>query len=330
MKDKINSLKNITAKKVNNADRVTFSLLDNLYNFPFVLNSNYSDINISGWMQNSRALIDSKLKENGAILFRGFQVNSIEKFQLFMTYFGQDVLEYKLRSSPRHAVGEKVYISTKYPAEYAINMHSESSYSPLHPRKIVFCCLEPPDEGGETPIADNRLVLKWISDKTKEKFGSLGVKYRRFFSDGAGMSWQEAFQTSDKQVVENECKNMEINFKWENETDLVLTWNKKAIWNHPETGDTIWFNHALFFNQYAPGYEELNSAIDYNRLPNNTFFGDGTEITKEDIKEILEAYQKSTIQFKWERGDVLLLDNMLMSHGRNPFKGNRNIIVSIT
>jgi alpha-ketoglutarate-dependent taurine dioxygenase len=329
MKNGINRLKNITAKSVSDADRITFSMLNNQYNFPFVIGTNYSDANISGWMQNNRTLIDLKLKETGALLFRGFQVNSIEKFQLFMTYFGNDVLEYKLRSSPRYAVGEKVYISTKYPQEYIINMHSESSYSPLHPNKIVFCCIVPAVNGGETPIADNRLVLNHISERTKKKFESLGVKYRRFFSNDVGLSWQEAFQTDDRHVVENECRKVQINFEWENQNDLVLTWNKKAIWNHPQTQERVWFNHAFFFNRHAPGQEDLDFAIDHNRLPNNTFFGDGSEITKEEIIEISEAYKKSTIEFKWEKGDVLLLDNMLMSHGRNPFKGDRNIIVSM-
>lgn len=330
MKGKLSNLKNFKAKDVNITDRVKSSFLDNGHDFPFVLSTDYTDTSIVGWMKNNTNFIDTKLKEHGAILFRGFQVNTIEKFQQFMSYFGDELLEYKLRSSPRHAVGDKVYISTKYPPEYAINMHSESSYSPIHPNKIIFCCVEPADERGETPIADNRKVLREISAETKAKFQNLGVKYRRFFSNEYGMSWHEAFQTENKEEVEEECRSMGIDFKWENETELILTWNKKAIWNHPETNESVWFNHALFFNKYAPGNEVAVEVLDDEELPNNTFFGDGTEISRLEIQELITAYQKSTVEFKWERGDVLLLDNMLMSHGRNPFKGSRNIIVSMT
>ena len=116
---------------------------------------------------------------------------------------------------------------------------------------------------------------------------------------------------------------------WDNDTDLILTWAKMAIWKHPETNDLVWFNHALFFNKYAHGNEEITSIMEEEKLPNNTFYGDDSEITKLEISEIMEAYKKSTVQFKWEKGDVLMLDNMLMSHGRNPFKGKRNIIVSM-
>ncbi|MFT5822222.1 MAG: alpha-ketoglutarate-dependent taurine dioxygenase [Crocinitomix sp.] len=330
MKDKLSSLKSFKAKSASNLERVTSSILDTELGFPLMFSTAFSDTSISGWMQKNRALIDAKLKEHGAILFRGFHVNSIDRFQGFMNYFEQEALEYKLRSSPRHAVGDKVYISTKYPSEYAINMHSESSYSPNHPNKIIFCCVDAADEGGETPIADNRKVLNAISDQTKEKFVDHGVKYRRFFSNGSGMSWHEAFQTEDKNIVEEECHSMGIDYKWQNENDLVLVWNKKAIWSHPETEENIWFNHGFFFNRLAPGYEDLNAIVEEDKLPNNTFFGDGKEISQEEINEIYEAYQKSTIRFKWEKGDVLLLDNMLMSHGRNPYKGSRNIIVSMT
>jgi alpha-ketoglutarate-dependent taurine dioxygenase len=330
MKSKLSNLKNIKAKEANSDEKVVATFMDNGHDFPLVLSTEYSDMSITGWMQNKREYIDRKVKEHGAILFRGFKVNSIEKFQDFMTYFGDETLEYKLRSSPRHAVGDKVYVSTSYPAEYAINMHSESSYSPIHPKKIVFCCVDAADEGGETPIADNRKVFSHISAKTIEKFQKHGVKYRRYFSNDYGMSWHEAFQTEIKAEVEEECKRMGIEFEWKNDDELITTWTKKAIWEHPETGDTVWFNHGMFFNKFAPGNEEILEVVEVDELPNNTFFGDGTEIMKEEIDEIIEAYKKSTIAFRWEEGDVLLLDNMLMSHGRNPFKGSRNIIVSMT
>src|ERR1044072_4833885 len=125
------NLENLQKEMVKSTE-VVFSLLNDQFSFPFVVSRGAPDLSISDCMQKNRSLIYAKLKETGAILFRGFQVDTIEKFQQFMTYYGQDVLEYTLRSSPRHSVGEKVYISTKYPSEYAINMHSESSYSPLH------------------------------------------------------------------------------------------------------------------------------------------------------------------------------------------------------
>jgi alpha-ketoglutarate-dependent taurine dioxygenase len=329
MKGNLKGLKNIKAKSVVATDMVVMEPFANEHHFPWVVSSDYPDFNIVGWMAANHALIDQKLNQYGAILFRGFHVNSVEKFQTFMNYFEDDTLEYKLRSSPRHAVGDRVYVSTEYPEDQTINMHCESSYAPNHPKKIAFCCLIPATKGGETPIADTRKVLDQISNETRAKFQEKGVKYRRYFSEGSGMSWAEAFQTTSKEVVEVECQLNGITYKWLNEDELLLTWEKKAIWEHPETREEIWFNHALFFNENAPGYEELRSLVETSKLPNNTFYGDGSKITPAEIQELIQAFQKSTIQFEWEKGDVLILDNLLMAHGRNPFEGERSIIVSM-
>ncbi len=64
-------------------------------------------------------------------------------------------------------------------------------------------------------------------------------------------------------------------------------------------------------------------------LPFNTFFGDGEEIRRETIDEIGMAYENATVTFPWKKGDVLMLDNMLFSHGRRPFKGDRSVVVSM-
>ena len=33
--------------------------------------------------------------------------------------------------------------------------------------------------------------------------------------------------------------------------------------------------------------------------------------------------------FVWERGDVLLLDNMQFAHGRNRFSGSRKVVAAL-
>lgn len=329
MKGKLNGLKNTRARSVESNDIVKIEPFINEHGFPLVISTDYSDFNIASWMKTNTELIDKSLTQYGGILFRGFNVNTVEKFQQFMQYYENEMLAYTLRSSPRHAVADKIYVSTEYPKEQSINMHCESSYAPHHPNKIAFCCLQPAEKGGETPIADTRKVLSLISLNTQNKFQEKGVKYRRFFSGRSGMSWEEAFQTDSKKVVEEECKKSGIDYHWINEVELILTWTKKAIWQHPKSGDEIWFNHALFFNEFAPGYEELRSVLDKDQLPNNTFYGDGSAISEEEIQELIQAFGKSTIEFQWRKGDVLLLDNLLMAHGRNPFEGDRSIIVSM-
>jgi len=44
---------------------------------------------------------------------------------------------------------------------------------------------------------------------------------------------------------------------------------------------------------------------------------------------VREAFEAETVVFRWETGDVLLLDNMLVAHGRRPFKGDRKIVAAL-
>ncbi|MBW1295665.1 TauD/TfdA family dioxygenase [Aquimarina litoralis] len=330
MKNRLNKLKNISAKKVPSKVGVSTSFLDNDLKFPLVLKPETRGINLEKWIVSNKELFNDNLYKYGAILCRGFEINTVEKFQSLMQHFSKDLLEYKMRSSPRFELTNNVYVSTTHPKDQVIHMHSESSYAPNHPERITFCCIQEPMEGGETPIADNRMIFNFLNDELRDKFLAKEVQYRRNLNKRLGLPWQEAFQTDDKKEVEKECIDTGINFNWINEDELEINWTKKAVWSHPVTDEKIWFNHALFFNKHLQNEDILNSIVSDNELPFNTFYGDGSEISIEDIEVLKDAYNKATTKFSWEKGDVLFLDNLLFSHGRNSYSGDRKIIVSIS
>ena len=64
-------------------------------------------------------------------------------------------------------------------------------------------------------------------------------------------------------------------------------------------------------------------------LPNNTYYGDGSPIEPSVLDEIRDAYLKETVVFPWLKGDLLMLDNMLVAHGRAPFTEPRKILVGM-
>jgi alpha-ketoglutarate-dependent taurine dioxygenase len=308
--------------------------LNHRNDFPFLIEASKDNSNLTEYVSSNKEKVDALVCQHGAILFRNFNINTVAKFEnlnmMLSKLFDAESLEYAFRSSPRYAVGKNVYTSTSYPKEYSINMHSEASYMPNgHPQYIIFCCINPPSEKGETPIADNRLVLKYLSEETKNKFKEKGVQYVRNLNKDIGLSWEEVFQTTDKSQVEAECNRVGMQFHWKNQDNLELTWIKKAIWEHPKTQASVWFSHASFFNKFTLENDYYEVIDNKDKLPNDTYYGDGSEINRDEIKEILAAYQQATVQFPWQKGDVLFLDNMLSSHGRNPYEGKRKIITSL-
>ena len=65
-------------------------------------------------------------------------------------------------------------------------------------------------------------------------------------------------------------------------------------------------------------------------LPYNTYYGDGSAIEADTLAEVQAAYDAETVGFDWEPGDVLLVENMITAHGREPFEGQRSILVSMS
>jgi hypothetical protein len=297
-----------------------------------ILESQASAVSLPSWIQTNSDLVAARLARTGAVLFRGFAVNSVDAFREVVSCFGKEDLEYRERSSPRTEVTHRIYTSTEYPADQSIFPHNENSYAHVWPRKIFFCCLTPAEEGGATPIVDVRSVYRCVAPEIRRRFEDAGVLYLRNFSEEIGMSWRKAFQTEQRQEVEAIARSAGYRLKWRDDSRLT-TWRVgKACGRHPSTGQPIWFNHAAFFHVSTLPLsirETLAAQLAEDELPNNSYFGDGSPIEEEVIEEIRSCYLAHQLIFDWRGGDVLALDNMLVAHARQPYRGSRRVLVAM-
>ncbi|GAA0555720.1 hypothetical protein GCM10009415_42140 [Chitinophaga japonensis] len=297
--------------------------------YPLLLKPAMQDVDLVQWMRERNGAVKQQLQQYGALLFRGFKVKTLEDFERCCDALGEQKMYYKDQSSPRKQVQDKLYTSTEHPADQVIHMHNELSYSHTWPQYILFFCMEAAEQGGETPIADARKMLEVLSPETVRKFREKGVRYIRNLKRGMGLSWQDVYQTNDPGAVERHCNDNNIDYTWINADHLSISWERPAIRLHPVTQVPIWFNHGLFFNAFTLPDSILQLSRNEYDLPFNTCYGDGSPIEKHVLEELQQAYEKCKQQFAWQPGDILLLDNMLMSHGRNAFSGNRKLYVSM-
>ncbi|HSU82737.1 MAG TPA: TauD/TfdA family dioxygenase [Thermoanaerobaculia bacterium] len=289
-------------------------------------------VNLASWAADHREMLDEKLLHHGGILFRGFNLESPEDLEAFIQAVSGGALEYRERSSPRTAVSGNIYTSTDYPPSHPIFLHNENSYQSKWPQKIFFLCVQAAQEGGATPIADCRRVLRHIDPEVRDRFARQGWMYVRNFGDGFGLSWSTVFQTTDKEKVEEHCRLNGIEAEWKEEGRLRTRAVRPALVRHPRTGETLWFNHATFFHvsTLEPDVRaSLLAEFAADDLPTNTFFGDGSPIEPEVMDHLREAYRRETVSFPWQKGDLLMLDNMLVAHGRAPFSGPRRVLVGM-
>jgi len=243
-----------------------------------------------------------------------------------------NLLEYTYRSSPRTQVKGNIYTSTEYPADQSIPFHNEMSYTRTWPLKIAFCALQVSTTGGETPISDSRRVYQLLDPAIRERFERLGVMYVRNYSPGLDLPWQNVFQVETPEEVEEFCRAAGIEWEWKGRDHLRTRQVCQAVAVHPKTGDKVWFNQAHLFHVTslpAATREMFMSEFAEEDLPRNTYYGDGSPIEPSVLDEIRGAWAEASVCFPWERGDVLLLDNMLMAHGRASFEGPRRIVVGM-
>ncbi|MBC6430914.1 hypothetical protein FM036_08780 [Nostoc sp. HG1] len=319
------------AVKLPQGDLIKTDYLQPEQTLPLVIQPQIPDIDIIDWAKSNRDLINTKLQKHGAILFRNFNIDSIKKFENLAQAICPELFS-EYGDLPREEVGGKVYGSTPYPADQAILFHNESSHMHCWPMKIWFYCVQPAQQGGETPIVDCRKAYQLLSSQLREKLQQKQFMYIRNYIEGLDVSWQQFFHTDDKSVVEEYCDKAGMEFEWLINNNLQTRKLRSAIVTHPQTHEPIFFNqiqlhHISYLDSKVR--ESLLSLFGEKNLPRNVYYGDGSPIEDAVIVEINEVYQQVTISFPWEQNDVLMLENMLTAHGRNPYVGPRKIVVAM-
>lgn len=326
------SLAKRRAVGVSPGELITAATLHPEHGLPLVLRPSVPGVNLQAAVEKRREQLAAQLARHGALLFRDFDVKTVGEFEQLITAAAGGVLEYSDQTSPRHKVSGNIYTSTDYPETQTIFLHNENSYAYTWPMKLFFFCVTPAARGGETPLADTRQVLARVEPRVRERFEEKGWMLVRNFGRGVGLSWETVFQTDDKAEVDAYCRASGIETEWQSGGRLRTRQVRRAVVRHPHTGEQVWFNHAAFFHisTLAP---ELRAALlaqfRVDELPYNTYYGDGSPIEESVAESVREAYRQATVAFPWQAGDVLLLDNMLAAHGRNPFEGPRKVVVGM-
>jgi alpha-ketoglutarate-dependent taurine dioxygenase len=303
-------------------------------------------LRLEEWIAGRRAWLRDALVEHGALLFRGFDVLDTERLGAVIAAAGLPRMDYPRGTSPRTEVGPRIYTSTETRPDVPIPLHSEMSYTTLYPEGVVFCCARPSASGGATPLADLRAVRDRIPAEFLDEARRRGLRYRQIVPLEATATlertWPAMFATADRGEVEALCAAQGIACEWLADGSLSITGHCPALRPHPRTGEPVWFNQAHVFHMRVFDYLENQGVSDARAQarafadrharplePYQCWFGDGGEISSAAMQQVRKAFDAEIQRFDWQAGDLLLLDNFRVAHGRDPFGGPRRVLAAL-
>lgn len=313
------------------APRVQTSFLAPGQTFPIVMEPASPDLDPVAWALAHREQIEATLCRHGGILLRGFGLRTPQEFEQFA-----EAIEPGLYGAygdlPKKEGGRNTYRSTPYPEREMILFHNESAHLPRWPRKQWFFCELPSPVGGATPIVDCREMYRRLPRELADRFESKGLRYVRTFNDKLDVSWRDFFKTDSREEVEARLRASGTGFAWLDADTLQTREHCPAVIAHPVTGERSFFNQVQLHHTACLDPEvrrDLLEIVGPQRMPRQVMFGDGSPIGDDVMALIGELYEACAVRFAWRQGDVVMLDNMLAAHARDPYQGPRKIVVAM-
>jgi hypothetical protein len=286
---------------------------------------------VARWAAEHRDALRAAVTEHGSVLVRGLGLRDPAETEAIYRELGTLMTE-REAFAERHVYAHGVYSASKWPPNQTMCVHHELSYAVEFPSLMLFACLKAATRGGATPVADAAAVLEALPADLVERFERVGWLLVRNYNDDIGASIAEAFGTEDRGAVESYCRANAIELEWRAGGGLRTWQRRSALVRHPLTGRRSWFNQIAFLSEWTMNAEVREYLVDEygeDGLPFNTRFGDGDPISAEVVELINGTYEANTVREPWEAGDLLLVDNIRMAHGREPFEGPREIIVGM-
>ncbi|MGI5499255.1 TauD/TfdA family dioxygenase [Lentzea sp. CA-135723] len=298
---------------------------------PHVLTPAETGDDLFDWITRNGAEVDEGLARAGAVLFRGFDIATPDRFEPVAELICGELVADNGEHNPVFD-GSSVQTPVFYPPDKHLLWHNENSFNAEWPLRIVFCCGQPAETGGETPVVDSRLVYETLDPALRRRFEERGVGYQRVYRAGLGLTWQQVFGTDSRAEAERRCAETGLRHEWLDGDRLRTTCVRPAVVKHAGSGRMSWFNQAQHWHtacldeQTRAALQELFSE---DEMPRSCRYGDGSEIEDSVMTEILDVYRSLESAFPWHRGDVLAVDNVAVAHARNPFTGKRKLFVAM-
>jgi alpha-ketoglutarate-dependent taurine dioxygenase len=273
----------------------------------------------------------AQMRTTGAVLVRGFDALSVTEFESVAKTVLEDVVSENGEHEP---VDASTIVQTPVPFSRNLKLlwHNENSFNHRWPLTLMFSPTVVATVGGRTPLTDARQLLKVLDKRIVAEFRHRGVMYIRRFGTGIGLPWQKVFGTDSRAVVATRASDDGVELEWGDEQTLTTRSVRPAVITHPLTGEHAWFAQPTHWHPACLDAETRDALIEVlgvDGLPRDCRFGDGSAIPDSMMDELIAAHESIERSFDWVVGDVLVIDNALTAHARDPYQGPRRLLVAM-
>ncbi len=287
---------------------------------------------LAAFLSVNKGAVDAALADAGALLFRGFDVPDPTAFDAAIAGYGEEGFTYEdsLSNAVRTNVTSRVFTANEAPPTTEIFLHHEMAQTPLYPSKLFFYCEVAAAAGGATPLCRSDWVLTRLASEAPsfvDRVASEGVRYTNVMpgdddaGSGQGRSWRSTLSVSDTAAAEERLGQLGYSWEWQADGSLRATTPALPAVRTLPDGRRSFFNQLIAaFRGWADSRNDPNRAIT---------FGDGTPIEATDMEPAIRLADELTHDLAWQAGDVALIDNFAVMHGRRPFKGKRRVLASL-
>ncbi|MER5830714.1 TauD/TfdA family dioxygenase [Streptomyces sp. NPDC002130] len=286
----------------------------------------------AAWAADRRDTLRELVAEQGALVVRGLGLRTPADVGSVLRQVAEHPVVEREAFAARDRHADGVYTSSAWPPHQPMCMHHELSYALECPGLMLFACLEPPVEGGATAVADATAVLHALPADLVERFAREGWLLTRAYNEGIGATLGQSFGTDDRGAVEAYCRAHAIDWSWQRDGSLRTRQHRHAVVRHPVSGLDCWFNQIAFLNEWTMTPEVREFLVDEygpDGLPFNTRYGNGDPVPPDVVEQINKTYEALTVRRPWQRGDLMLVDNIRTAHSREAYRGPRDIVVAM-
>lgn len=287
---------------------------------------------LAAFLKANKAAVDTALDEAGALLFRGFDVPDPQAFDAAIEAYGEPGFTYEdsLSNAVRTNVTPRVFTANEAPPSTEIFLHHEMAQTPIYPSKLFFYCEIAEMTGGATPLCRSDWVMdRLIADAPDfvARLEAQGVRYTNVMpgaddaGSGQGRSWRSTLSVGSQDEAEKRLSDLGYSWEWREDGSLRVTTAALPAVRIVSEG------RKTFFNQLIAAFRGWSDTR--NSADKSITFGDGEAITAEHMAPAIKAAEELTALCEWQPGDVALVDNYTVMHGRQPYEGKRRVLASL-